>query len=426
MSFPMKLISAATLSLCSISSFAFDNTDLVTKVEWSDYDSVVNMGSHECTGLVVAGHFILTTRHCIGKKDTLLATAHSERYRNYLEFDNEYLVPLLYARNSHAVENKTPEDNEKNPALAPIEEYGYEVTIEHSLWRIKNNAKVTSIYPIRREPIYPNQKFRGYSFRNGTNQFSYLDTLLRKEEIGYEMDGTEFVDITYPTFFNGESMGVYPNIKDAASNNPYGPGDSGSPLMDEQGNVAGIWYGINAGNTSVVSSDSYRDFYLDTINGWYAPTLAFTKNGSVEVKIQSLLDDRAASAPNVDLTGNYGELIKFDKPGFSVEPNSFKCHANEAPENRANDPMDGSNVKPYDVCTFAVNGVDGVVAKMTINNPNGGEPAIMMINEQPPKDEISPDPQPQPDSGKSGGSGGSMGFLTLLGLVGLGLRRRIR
>ncbi|ELV7518846.1 trypsin-like serine protease [Photobacterium damselae] len=420
MSLRMCLIGAAIMTLCPSVSFATSDVEL-THTDWSDYDSVVNMGSHNCVGLVVAGHYILTTRHCIKVKDNGLTTARSESYRNYLEFGKERLAPLLYARNNKAVENKTPEDNLKNPALPPISIDN----IEHSLWRLKSDAKVTKIYPIRRTPIQSDEQFTGYTFRYKSNQGNqplqlyYLDMWLTKD-----IDSTGWYQEDQ-IFFSGETMEVQP--KEGSISNPYTNGDSGSPLMDIDGNVAGIFYGFNAGNTSVVSADTYRDFYLDTINGWYAPTLAFTTGGVVkEVKIQSLLKDRAASAPNVDLTGNYGELIKFDKPGFSVEPNSFKCHANESPENRVNDPMDGSNVKPYDVCTFAVNGIDGVVAKMTINNPNGGEPAIMMINEQPPKDEIIPDPQPQPDSGKSGGSGGSMGFLTLLGLVGLGLRRRIR
>ncbi|WP_394230510.1 trypsin-like serine protease [Shewanella colwelliana] len=327
-----KTLLALSLLGLSSSALAIENGKAESP---ANYPSLVEMN---CTGTIIASKWVMTAAHCTE--------------------NSVYLVGAV---------------NESNSKVAYINEKYKPESGDFALWKL--NDKV----------FFDKSLFLSDYFVE--NDYSKVYTGL-----GFGQTGRNLNSATFKV--RGAYTGIQNLSLETLTEAHTVPGDSGSPLLDEDKKIVGIHYGSNnpAGDSIVRHASATRisyvaPFILSTIDAWHTQTIGSVAAGqSTTIEVQSLHVN-----PVVDDASVTGDI--------NIDVANSSC-------------MTGQ-IEPFSICTYTVSSTNGYEGVLTL-----GAGQTVIFN----KGKSKPVEPPKPDTG--GSSGGSLSIFSLLGLVLLFTRRK--
>lgn len=375
-------------------------------VDVVEFDNIVKLyfGNSTCTGTVIAGKWLLTTKHC-SHHDSVSDTSLTTAWRP--SFDPSYSPTASYAYPSKMVVHPG-DDKGAESVLMEIENH-------------PNYAKFNPINPAKMTMI----AWEDFCMRSGLNKsfeyetcewttnretgiseptivtghygqelfiYGYASTnTLRRGRIEVVGDFSTTSESFFATFMGAYADGFKGFDEDGI--NTEG-GDSGAPYLDKEGAIRGVNYGLSpVSEMKTTHADQLAnkpEWILHTINGWHYPTQVTTENNSAIVYFQSL------HINSIDL------LNTLSTDGVEIVEDSLSC---KSLQNENSTLL----VEPWNVC------------QMTITNTSGSEGKVYLSSDsiitvdygrKPTEPEVPTEPD----------DGGSMGW----SLFGLGLLLIIR
>lgn len=264
-----------------------------TEISWNYYDNMVRIKAIDdkgrgklCTGTSISGRYILTAAHCL--KNLSSGELITKRGRHNIPFALHYINPTY---------NKADSTGD----IALIKLMAGTRTIKH---------KNINYFPdFTQNKVKPGQRVFALGFGGDTpEKLQYIEMKTSKS--------------LWDTQINGKPL--------SRGRTTYG--DSGGAWLNfAEEIIAPHSYTLDGINTESASNLFYaKDFLLNTINGWYYPTLVdVDKNQRTAITIQSLHIspevDQAYTSGDVVITGGSCRTLKtikpFEKCAYEVSSN---------------------------------------------------------------------------------------------------------
>lgn len=373
-------------------------------VDMVAFDNVVKLyfGNSTCTGTLIAGKWLLTTKHCShhdGVSKTSLTTAWKP------SFDASYSPTASYAVPSKMVVH--PEyDEGAESVLMEIESY-------------PNYAKFNPINPAKMTMI----AWEDFCMRSGLNKsftnencewstnpetgiseptivtgnygqelfiYGYAGThTLRRGRIEAVSDFGRNDESVLVGFMGAYADGFKGFDEDGIDTEG---GDSGAPYLDKEGAIRGVNYGLSPVSemkTTHADQLSYKpEWILNTINGWNYPTQVTTENNSAIVYFQSL------HINGIDL------LNTLSTDGVEIVEDSLFC---KTPQNQSSTLL----VEPWDICQMTITNTSGSEGKVYLSSDN-------VITVDYGRKATEPEVPTESDGGSMGWSLSALGLLMII------------
>lgn len=300
-----------------------------------DFPSLIEIN---CSGTIIAGNWIMTAAHC----------------------NNESTVNLV---------NRTTVTGER---WVNVESHIKHPSTDFALWKLEQSPLIDRVLFLSNKFV-TNDKTPTYTVLGFGQTHGNLNSAPHKVRGDYTT--TEALHLKATT----SSITV--------------PGDSGGPVLAENGSIVSVHVASNSGETNTIRITHVQDLILDTINRWHYPTdVDADINERVVIEVQSL--------HNHELNAGDADVLVSDNVYLDAAASS--C-------------MTASSIQPFDTCTYTIVSADGLEGRLDL-----GSGQIITVNHQD-KEPVVP-PEPEVDGGSSGGNVGWGVFAALLSLS--YLRRR--
>ncbi|PTB34675.1 trypsin-like serine protease [Photobacterium phosphoreum] len=305
-------------------------------VDNKNYQSIIH--SQYCSGTILGGKWVLTAEHCSTKEDTYPQIITS--------YDNKRTLVSQQINYSDWSNNGS--------------------TIDAALWRLPQNIAINHITIITPSPVQSGQDVTIFGYGGTANQLNKTThRIINRSDFAPEYA------VSLNNYNHGQTVG----------------GDSGAPYLNNNNHLVAIHKGsqfqsnLQSDLAIATKVSAFKDFILETINGWNYPTNINNINGSQTITVQSLHND--VIQDQATTTGD-----------VNIDFNKSTCSNNL--------------ISPYETCTYVING----------NGENGtldlSPTEHIIINGQ--LDSHDKD-KPIINNNKSGGGTLGIFILTLLTLV---------
>lgn len=308
--------------------FAFNSWAVVdgTPVNWDENDNIIRFDSEskgklgQCSGIAIAGSYVITAAHCLYNVETLdtITTANSK----FKKSDSSYILH--------------PNFNDEGDSSS-----GEDVAII-KLNRDINYRHINFIFNLNNNPF-------NYGETIEINGFGGTNGVLNKASLKM----TDWRDCEKCT-----PRGEYSLNAEMFNESHTTGGDSGSAWINTKGEIVSTHKG-----SSLITSqgDEWRetystnlhyakDFILENINSWHYPTSVIT-NGKATITVQSLHKDNIS-----DSAYTAGNLILITEESTCIN----------------------NSISPFEKCTYVVEGDSGELfisnnESIKVESASGGE-----------------------------------------------------
>ena len=271
---PKKKYLLSIALLFSVNASAITNGQPVNN---NNYQSIIH--SQSCTGTILGGKWVLTAQHCSSEDDThtQIITSHDNKRTtvsqqiNYRDWNNDG------------------------------------IDIDAALWRLPHNIAINHITIITPSPVKAGENVTIFGYGGTGNQLNKTTHNI--------IDRSNFpanYAISLENYGHGQTVG----------------GDSGAPYLDSNNHLVAIHKGRLSNLALGTKVSAFKDFILDTINGWNYPTDINNVTSSKTITVQSLHND--VIQDQATTTGD-----------VNIDFNKSTCSSNNL-------------ISPYEICTYVI------------------------------------------------------------------------
>ncbi len=264
--------------LFSINAFAITNGQPVTR---NTHQSIIH--SQDCSGTILGGKWVLTAEHCSTKNNTYPPIITS--------YDNKRTTVSQQINYSDWNNNGTP--------------------IDAALWLLPHNIATNNITIIMPSPVKAGENVTIFGYGGTGDQLNKtIHSIINRSDFPANYA------ISLENYGQGQTVG----------------GDSGAPYLDSNNHLVAIHkgrqYDLQPNLAIGTKVSAFKDFILDTINGWNYPTDINNVTGSKTITVQSLHNDNVQDQATA--TGD-----------VNIDFNKSTCSSN-------------SLISPYETCTYVI------------------------------------------------------------------------
>lgn len=252
-------------------------------VDNKNYQSIIH--SQSCSGTILGGKWVLTAEHCSTKEDTYPQIITS--------YDNKRT--LVSQQINYRDWNSNGSD------------------IDAALWRLPHNIDINHITIITPSPVQSGEDVTIFGYGGTDNQLNKTThRIINRSDFAPEYA------VSLDDYNHGQTVG----------------GDSGAPYLNNNNHLVAIHKGsqfqpnLQSGLAIATKVSAFKDFILDTINGWNYPTNINNISGNYTITVQSLYNDIIQ-----DQATTTGDV--------SIDFNKSTC-------------SNKNLISPYDTCTYVI------------------------------------------------------------------------